>query len=302
MVYGIICIILFLKIGAFIVKMLCHGKPLLCGKKAKNSILSDGNESEGEDMYGFLPKKIVPPIAVRRENIYGESPRRRPVRRVTFKDEPPKVQLIQRRHSCAENFRSFAARKYDYQPLIPIENLPLYPNLVGRSSSNYGEHLVDRRPVFASDRGVPPVRLAPPCYHVAVRRAASFSATRGVSRGFTIRRPAQSVGRFADQSTTPITPALNRQFSSSTSDLYADSLVSKCDESQNLSAGSSTSSVSEVTVYRKIGPGDYVSVSSDNKQPQRKSFRSSIESSSDDGVDVSFHSSVSSSTVRVYKK
>ncbi len=272
--------------------MLCHGKPL-CGKRAKNGTLSDGNDSEGEDMYGFLPKEKTIAACVRRENIYESAPRKaaKP-KAVTFVNEPPRVKLIQRRHSCADNFGGYAAARFNYQPLIPVERLPSYPNSVRRSASSVGASVCGH---YQRRQQLPPpspVRPPPPCYLVAVRRAASFSASRGVNRGLLLRRPpppTATVSRAAAERASP----LNRTVSSSTSDLYVDSFALKRVQSQDLSAASSTSSISEATVYRKIGPCDYVSVS---EKPQRKSFGSQ-ESSSDDGVDVSFRSSLGSSTV-----
>ena len=259
-------------------------------------MLSEGNDSEGEDMYGFLPKKTAAPTAVRRENIYEKNPRR-PARRVTFKDEPPRVRLIQRRHSCADNFRTFAARKYEYQPLIPIEQLPSYPNPARRSgvAAAAAASFRDREgrrgafPDMPAGAAVP--RASPPCYQVAVRRAASFSAARGVNREYMVRRP-PPYPKFAPQIPPPM-PLLSRQFSSSTSDLYVDSLALKNLQSRDVVAadGSTSTLMSEATVYRKVGPRDYVSV---GDQPRHKTFRTSMESSSDEGVDMN------SCTVRVF--
>lgn len=301
--------------------MLCHGKPLLCGKKVKTSILTDGNESEGEDMYGFLPKKtnLLPRTAVRRENIYEASPRKPVKKVVTFREEPPRVRFIQRRHSCAENFRNYAAAKYNYRPLIPVERLPSYPNSGAGTDSQTSSILISsvppesvcghyrRRPLLPPPnvKSLSPLpslgRPRPPCYHVAVRRAASFSASRGMNRNWTVRKPPSPALLVPERAETPSSisipepmPLLNRHLSSSTSDLYVDSFALKRSQSRDLSVSSSASSVSEATVYRKIGPSDYVSV---NGKPVRKNFRSSMESSSDDGVDVSFRSSVASSTV-----
>lgn len=283
--------------------MFCHGKKL-CGKKSKNTALSDGNDSEGEDMYGFLPKKTTTTTTracVRNENIYESAPRKvvkstKP-KVVTFLNEPPKVRLIQRRHSCADNFQNYIADRYDYKPLIPIERLPSYPNSVHRSASGSSVCTHYRRPPLLS---LSPVRFPPPCYREAVRRAASFSASRGINRGFVGIKQLSIVPETNNKSgrvllsPKTLTSTLHKSVFSSTSNLYVDSSALKRTHSRDLSIASSTSSISEATVYRKIGPCDYVSVN--DKEPHRKSFRS-VESSSDDGVEVDVRSSVCSSTV-----
>lgn len=226
-------------------------------------MLSEGNDSEGEDMYGFLPKNKLDPKYERRvENIYET---RKPVKVVTFKNEPPRVRIIQRRHSCAENFRNYQ-QTYYRSPYV-ANRTPSYPPAIKRSNSFVESACAHyhRRPLPTP----PQMRPPPPSYNVAVRRAASFSATRGVKGGFP-RRPPPPVRTEADGSAQPTN--LNRVHSSSTSDLYVDSFSLKRAPSREiLSAASSTSSISEATVYKKIGPGDYVSVS--DKTFHRKSFK-----------------------------
>lgn len=226
-------------------------------------MLSGGNDSEGEDMYGFLPKNktdskrsSLVERSGRVENIYET---RKPTKVVTFKNEPPRVRIIQRRHSCAENFRNY--QSYYRSPYV--NRTPSYPPAIKRSTS-FVEPCAHYH-----QRPLPPppqmqMRPPPPSYNVAVRRAASFSATRGVNRGFP-KQPQPALN-------TDVQSNLNRIHSSSTSELYVDSFSLKRAPSREiLSAASSTSSISEATVYKKVGPGDYVSVS--DKTFHRKSFR-----------------------------
>lgn len=289
--------------------MLCHGKAI-CGKKNAGGRSTDGNDSEGEDMYGFLPKvpqQSATTCGIRRcENIYGPSPRRRrrsadgKPKSVTFVDEPPRVRLIQRRYSCADNYRDYAAARYAPATIdAPAPSSYHYRAPVQRSHSFIAS---SDRAFYGACHDTPTIaRPPPPCYQVAVRRAASFSASRGVNRvGSCPRRP-----QF-ERSVPPaaMTP-LNRVQSSSTSELYVDSIALKKNLQRQetitatptrcikepLSTASSTSSVSDATVYRKLpGPSDFY-VSVDENKPRTKSFRISQASSTDDGVDVSFQSS-----------
>lgn len=260
--------------------MLCHGKPI-CGKKSKDMLTEGGNESEGEDMYGFLPKPKpnLPRSSLiertgRVQNIYET---RKPAKVVTFKNEPHQVRIIQRRHSCAENFRDYQPSSCRSARTVAITNrTPSYPPAIKRSTS-FAEPCAHyhRRPLPLlppPQQQLMPERPPPPCYNIAIRRAASFSASRGVNRGYP-RRPPPFVGGPEMPKLLPMPPLFAQMHhSSSTSDLYVDSFSLKRAQSREiLSAASSTSSISEATVYRKIGPGDYVSVS--DKQSNRKSFR-----------------------------
>lgn len=326
--------------------MLCHGRPLSCAKKSKAAVpLAEGNDSEGEDMYGFLPKKLtVTPACIRRENVYEAAPRKAAAKSkvVTFLNEPPKVRLIQRRHSCAENYRSYAPGTYDGRPsaLRSADSQPEHPEpqrLHQRPPSHPQQHLQQpQQPAWhqwqfphrwssgcagnsvcghywrrmsppspsAMPRASSSSRPPPPGYHVAVRRAASFSASRGVNSNRlglarSLRAGPLTSASVAAPSYPPLlgqqphalrvdesvkfdvvvggggggpSSNLNRAVSSSTSDLYVDPFALKRAQSRDLiSVASSTSSMSEATVYRKIGPCDYVSVG-DN--PCHKSFRS----------------------------
>lgn len=344
--------------------MLCHGKPLSCAKKSKmGASLPADDDSEGEDMYGFLPKKLtVTPACIRRENIYEAAPRKAAAatatttKVVTFLDEPPQVRLIQRRHSCAEDYRGYASAKFDRRPPTrhPIDPQPqlrctvqppppshqqqqsqnlgaqLPPSLAYRSqfphrwsSGSAGNSVCGhywRRMLPPSPPSTPRPSAAwrppPPGYHVAVRRAASFSASRGINANRLAVGARPPAGHsFASSTATrphppqsrplrPVDPVkcggggdagassnLRRAASSSTSDLYVDSLALKRAQSRDLlSVASSTSSMSEATVYRKIGPCDYVSVCD---TPCRKSFASRRRSSDDRAAN-------SSSTVRFF--
>lgn len=282
-------------------------------------------------MYGFLPKKLtVTPACIRRENVYEAAPRKVATKPkvVTFLDEPPKIRLIQRRHSCAENYRSYASTKYDCGPLalrstdalpqraeqqqqpqklLPppshqLQQLPSHRWSSGCAGSSVCGHYW-RRMLPPSPRLSSTWRPPPPGYHVAVRRAASFSASRGLNANrfavdgrplcgaslASVAPPAQPPQQHPLRAVEPVkrdvvaeaSSNLNRAVSSSTSDLYVDSFALKRAQSRDLlSVASSTSSMSEATVYRKIGPCNYVSVCD---RPCRKSFRSP-ESSFDDRI------------------
>lgn len=156
--------------------------------------------------------------------------------------------------------------------LVPPLVVPPPPALLG----NYDALLSGRRS-----------SLRPPPYSVAVKRAASFSTSRGVvaNRLKKLSCPPTMTSRNNDGKnrnipTTTMTiggtsviadssrfVANSRGLSSSTSDLYVDSVsLRKVQSRELLSTASSTSSVSEATVYQRIGPCNYVGVSSDKSK------------------------------------